>query len=588
LWREGSYLELQHRAENHTPGFGALTVGGHVVPKHRRSDDPSLVSVGAPVNRTEYGLDAGYYPAPNGHSRAASEPGWAEGPDGYNWQEWQDWHDWAPPAVMHPDHPSAPVPRVQFPADHPSGPYAIPRGLPGPGPAGAGGRPAPAGQDLLRPLPPALDDHAGSRRSAAQSARGPGQARGSGRHQGPAATETGSYVAAAIAGAAAGQVYPDATRVQREPGLPRRDANGFQREPGLPRREANGFQREPGLPRREANGFQREPGLPRREANGFQREPGLARRDANGFQREPGLPRRESAGSQRQASPGWQETTDYRRETGPFGPGPGPASGRYQNGRSAGGDSLSRTGQLRALGNGGGVQVAQEAHDDAAAIREAAQLEAATITQHATGQAAAIREAAEREAAELRARLDSMLGELNRIAPSVTGSVAAPARPATAPALPDAEPALPGRTRALPATAPALPGAEPGLPRRPSARPTTTPARSATKPGTRSAELAKPRTTSARQSDTRGRQARAMRVFVWATAAALAFAAVSATTEIAEHGLSFFLFREGATGETGGTETDQQFEAQQKAAAHPAAAHKTPAPTGKHHKTTTG
>jgi hypothetical protein len=80
-----------------------------------------------------------------------------------------------------------------------------------------------------------------------------------------------------------------------------------------------------------------------------------------------------------------------------------------------------------------------------------------------------------------------------------------------------------------------------------------------------------------------------MRVFVWATAAALAFAAISASTEIAEHGLSFFLFREGATGETGGTQTDQQFEAQQqKAAEHPAAAHKTPAPTGKHHKTTTG
>jgi hypothetical protein len=530
-----------------------------VVPKHRRSDEPSLVSVGAPVNRTQYGLDAaGYYPASNGHSRTATEPGWAEGLDGYNWQEWQDWHDWAPPAILHPDHPSAPVPRVQFPADHPSGPYPIPRGLPGPGPAGDGGRPSAGGQDQLRPLPPAMDEHPGSRRSAAQSARGPVQARGSGRHEGLGRTESGSYVAAAIAGAAAGQVHPDAARVQREPVLPRREANGFQREPGLPRREASGYQHEPGLPRREANGYQREPGLPRREANGYQR----------------------------QAGPGWQETTDYRRETGPFGPGPGPRDGRYQNGRSSGGDSVTRTGQLRALSNDNGVQVAQAAHDDAAAIREAAQLEAATITQHASGQAAAIREAAEREAAELRARLDAMLGELDRMAPSVTGGVAAPARPATAPALPGAEPALPGRTRALPATAPALPGAEPGLPRRPSARPATSPTRSATRVGTRPAELAKPRTTPTKQSDTRGRQARAMRVFVWATAAALAFAAISATTEIAEHGLSFFLFREGATGETGGTQTDQQFEAQQQKAA--AAAHKTPAPTGKHHKTTTG
>jgi hypothetical protein len=85
-----------------------------------------------------------------------------------------------------------------------------------------------------------------------------------------------------------------------------------------------------------------------------------------------------------------------------------------------------------------------------------------------------------------------------------------------------------------------------------------------------------------------------MRVFVWSTVAALAFATIAATTEIAEHGLGFFAFREGGVGETPGTQTDQDFESGhinirggtlQKAPVHQTAAHTTAAPTGKHHKT---
>jgi hypothetical protein len=544
-----------------------------VVSKHRRSDYPSLVSAGAPVNRTEYGPDAaGYgpaggiapqalqararlarngYPASNGHNGVGGEPGWADALDGYDWQEWQEWHDWAPPATMHPDHPSAPVPRVQFSPDHPSGPMPITRALPAPGTPG--GRPSPANNGQLRPLPPGPEgDGSGSR----------GTPRVPGRHVAAGPRDSGGYVAAAAAGAAAGHVRPDATRVEREPGLPRREA-------GVPRRDAAGFQREPGLPRREA-------GLPGREAGLPGREAGLPRRDAAGFQREPGLPRRESAGYQRQATPGWQETTDYRRETGPFGPGPGPASGRYQNGRSAGGDSLSRTGQLRALTNGGAVQVAPEAHDDAAAIREAAQLEAT-----------AIREAAAQQAAELRARLDAMLGELDRMAPSVTDRVAAPARPATAPALPGAEPALPRKPSVRPPTAPARPGVEPGLPRSTSARPTTKPTGPGSRPGTRPDAPARPQTKSAGQLDTHGRQRRAMRSIVWLTAGLVAFSVLAGATEIAEHGFGFFAFRAGGFGETPGSVTDQQFEAHEvniRGNALPKAS-TAAAPTGKHHKT---
>jgi hypothetical protein len=578
-----------------------------VVPKHRRSDNPSLVSVGAPVSRAEFG-----YPASNGHSRAATDPGWAENSDGYSWQEWQDWHDWAPPPTLHPDHPSAPVPRVQFPADHPSGPYPIPRALPPPGASGAGGRPSPASYDQLRPLPPGPADGSASRGFAPQSAHGAARARGLGRHAG-AATESGGYVAAAAAGAAAGQVHPDATRVQREPGLPRRDVAGLQREPGLPRRDAAGFQREPGLPRRDAAGFQREPGLPRRDAAGLQREPGLPRRDAAGFQREPGLPRRESADYQRQARPGWQETTDYRRETGPFGPGPGPATARTQNGRSPNGyaasghspngDSLGTAGQARTLANGRAAQVAPGSQHNAAAAREAAEREAA-----------AIRETAEREAAEMRARLESMLAELSRMGPQVAAGPVNPAmlaiataptdamsaRPGTRQVLPGTRPAIPARPRtspAGPATRPgspgtrhARPGAGPTGPRTRTAMPDTAPRTRPGGPTRRTATQTKAGQAVGSQPPTAGRQRRAARVAIAGTAALISIAAIGAVTMTAIHGFSFFVFRESAQGETPGDFTDANFLAGQKecpGAVVCPATHHTAAPTGKHHKTST-
>jgi hypothetical protein len=85
-----------------------------------------------------------------------------------------------------------------------------------------------------------------------------------------------------------------------------------------------------------------------------------------------------------------------------------------------------------------------------------------------------------------------------------------------------------------------------------------------------------------------------MRVFVWTTAAALAFATLSATVEIAEHGFAFFAFREGGVGETPGSQTDQDFESGnlntrggvvQKAPVHTAATQAAAAAKGKHHKT---
>jgi hypothetical protein len=238
-------------------------------------------------------------------------------------------------------------------------------------------------------------------------------------------------------------------------------------------------------------------------------------------------------------------------------------------------------GQVLTLADGQAAQIARRAQVDAAAMVEAAERDAA-----------AIREAAQRDAAEMRTRLDSMLSELGQMADYLTDSYAIPPMPATLAPLPAARPDHPGRT-GQPATAPVLPGAEPGVRRPASARPAAKPSSPGTRPGSRPAAPTRPRTVPAGRSLTHGRQGKAMRAFVWATAGMLAFASIAATTEIAEHGFGFFTFREGGVGETPGNFSDQQFEAGftrtptglQKPQAHPAATHTAAAPKGKHHKT---
>ena len=180
----------------------------------------------------------------------------------------------------------------------------------------------------------------------------------------------------------------------------------------------------------------------------------------------------------------------------------------------------------------------------ATALREAAEREAAEIKHQAAAQATALREAAEREAAELRAAVTSMSAELGQVAAYVTGNLTLPAEPATTPL---ARPAT--RPAARPATEPA---ARP--PTKPTARPATKPAakpatRPATKPGTRPATGPPART----------RQFKAMRLTSVAVAALFLFSVVAGTTEIALHGFSFFVFRSAGTGTTAsnGLQEDQ-------------------------------
>jgi hypothetical protein len=442
-----------------------------VVAKHRRSE-PSLAPVGAPVIAELWpevvpfgraGAMAGpvavypmagpagdRYPARDDYDGRAADPAWADASEEQSWREWQRWQACAPPPELHPDHPSAPMPRVHFPPDHPSGPMSA----------------------IRRPGAPERPRPRQGRPAAAWSA--PPQAPNAGYQNRPV------------------YAVPDHAPV-------------------------------------------------RREATGNQPRRGTDPRPAIGHFQDSSLPSRE---------PDW------------------------------------RPGQVLTLSDGRSARIAQEAQDYAAAIREAAERDAAAITEQAacradeitrqaTAQAAAIREALKGEAAELQARLDSMSGELSRVAAYVTENLAAPPMPATAPALPAAMPALPDVRPSRPDTSrPTGPDAKPTGPnttRRagPTARPAAPSVRPVSKPA--------------------GRQAKAMRKMMATFAAVSVFGAAAGTTELVLHGIPFFLFRANGAGatETGPTEPANPPHAGQPFL--PGAQHKAAAqhPSGKHHKPTT-
>jgi hypothetical protein len=550
-----------------------------VVPKHRRSElEPSLAPGSADFwpeavgyGRAATAAAAGYqaaqdqmwsadngYPAANGYDPAVTDPRWGADPEGLSWQEWQNWQNWGPPPALHPDHPSAPVPRIQLPEDHPSGPMPVTRMTDGPELAhrrpGGPGRPR-----NTRPQPPdpGHDHGHGSRRLYA---------------------------------------VPDEPVAMNSPAA----APPFQENLGdqFPRPPAD-LAGGPGW--REPAAFRREPG------------PGPAPR------------------YQRQAGQGGKRVADYRREPGQYGPGPGPEPRQYQDGRGAGADapwSAWAVAPGRAPADGQAAQIAQEARDYAAAVRAAAEREAGEITQQATtranqialqaasqadeitlqaatraeaitqqasGQAVAIREAAEREAADLRARFDAMSVEMGRVAAYVSETLGAPAMPA--PAMP--APTMLAPVMPMPAPAPALPDAMPAppitrparetgpnpLPKRPGTRPARPDSRPATKPPRPDREPARPQTPPAQQPQKRPRQQQAMRIATAATAALLSVAVIGGATEIGLHGFKFFTFRAGGTGETGGGETDQQFQSQEAGAAHRTVTVKATATAkGRHHK----
>jgi len=184
--------------------------------------------------------------------------------------------------------------------------------------------------------------------------------------------------------------------------------------------------------------------------------------------------------------------------------------------------SLWLAGRILSGAESQAAEIRQEAYEQAAALRAAAEREAAEARQ----QAAAMRATAEAEAADLLTSARTMSSELGRVAAYVTENLASPGLPATRPA--------------------ARPEAKPGS--QPTVRPAARPTRPATKPTARPG--ARPSARRAARSATKpnGRQVKALRKVVIALMAVFLVGAVSGTTEIALHGFSFFVFRNAGAG----------------------------------------
>ena len=274
----------------------------------------------------------------------------------------------------------------------------------------------------------------------------------------------------------------------------------------------------------------------------------------------------------------------------------GPAVTQTSSGLTApstGAQSAGTVGFARQPGFGGGGRMAvigEEPMNQAVAIRQAAEQDAAAIRQEATG----IREAAEKDAEHLRTVILSLSEQLGQVSEYITENLASPGEAPTAPAAAVTAALVTAPQTALPTAGPATrPVRKVTGPTRPAsrhARPVTKPGRSASRPTTgtqgwqartarqavallaRPVGLASParqRTTPAQQ--TAGRQRKAMRIAAGATATLFAFAVITAGVEIGTFGPKFFVFREAGAGETGGAETDQNFLAQEAAAAKTAA-----------------
>ncbi len=219
--------------------------------------------------------------------------------------------------------------------------------------------------------------------------------------------------------------------------------------------------------------------------------------------------------------------------------------------------SLWLAGRMLSGAENQAAEIRQEAYEQAAALRAAAERETAEARQRA----AALRATAEAEAAELLTAAQTIQSELGRVAAYVTESLTSPGMPVTKPpAWPGARPG--GRPAARPAAEPgAEPAAEPaGTPAGPDAKPAARPgAKPAARPGAKPAgrpgakPAARPGAPSARPdtgpgTKQNGRQVNAIRKMVIALVAVFLVGVISGVTEIGMHGFSFFLFRNAGAG----------------------------------------
>jgi hypothetical protein len=490
------------------------------VPKHRRSEiEQPRASVWAPANTAED------WPEAVGYGQFAHpEPGWAASPQEHSWQELEEWQNWGPPPAMHPDHPSAPVPRVQFPDDYPSGPMSAPRtsGLPDLPNRRPGGSARTWNQT---PQTPHADFDNGNRRLYA--------------------------VPDGAAAGLAGPDWPERVNFQTRQGSVPREADSFQPQSGPSGRDAIGYQRQtfPGW---------QEPSDYWTEAGEFQpgRGPATVR-----FEDGPSASRdsHRAAGQVLTLADGRaarmaQEAQDYA------------ASIREAAEREAA--------SIREAAQRAAAAVTEQATCQAAAIREAAEREAAELRTRfdsVTGELGRVT-AYLTETLAAPAML-AIAPPLPEVTPAPTGT--RPAPPATRPAKPATRPTGP---RTAPTSQPHEPGTKTA---KPGSAPRTRTATPGTAPRTRPDGPARQTATPAKQGQALGRQRRAMRIATAGTAALLSIAAIGSVTYTGIHGFSFFVFRESGQGETPGNFTDAKFLARQAAAQHHDSA-----PKGRHHKAT--
>jgi hypothetical protein len=560
--------------------------------KHRRPEAELPQAPGRmPLSTAEY------LPSPTG--AAGPDPDWSTDSNGVAWPQFN-----SPPPMLHPDHPSAPVPRVRAtgPQGLPAGPQGrarprqvpdgnpgrssrpangssrLPQRQPGTGPS-PGNPPLPSGSaGLVDPAPQGYDSGPYPT-SPANGRGGPGYGAGQGYRP--------------------GQNYAPAQGYNPGPGYQPAQGN----DPGRGAGAGPGYG--PGPGHGPGPGYTSAPAyLPSYGPQGYDRGPG----SGPGYPAGPGYDTGQGYSSARgyalvqdyEPTPSFPPARGNQPERGlrrlyavpddARGPGPAPERGRTtgqfaaQPGgfprRGAGpldGGSLRQTtqqpaGQVLTVAEDQAAAITHEAQSQAAAIRQAAEREAAAIRQQAADQAAAVRQTAEREAAELKAALLAMSGELGRAATHVTESLASPGGLATMPT-----PAVaPARTPAIapprPTTRPDAPPDRSARPARPRTRPDA-PADRPTGPARPAgpAAPARPRTAPATTSQKRGRQQKAMRIAASVTAASVLFAVGTGVTEFGLHGYKFFVFRATGIG-SGGTETDQQFLAQQATSAKAPAA----------------
>lgn len=581
---------------------------------------PAAGSSGAwgPAPAAALGPQAGQlagYPGSNG-SPARSASDWPPDSLGNSWPQWG-----GPPPALHPDHPSAPVPRVRVPQTPaqpgpvmpgraapgtPSGPMAPPAGPPrlprrrptGPGPSGSpnagprfngagrrAGGPGPASPALnmppvqqdfntgdiynsgqFPPVPADFPDRAG--RPARPNRPGPAN-----RPARPGGPDWANAPAGPPAGPAAPSGFARPGRPAGPSGAPRPNRPARAGGPAQDFSTGRGFSPPPGQSYRPANGGGRGPGAaarttgtaPQQGYNGGQGRP-----PAPQFPSSPAPPRRMDPGQGYPQPPGPQAGRRLYAVPGSSAPG------------AQGMGTAPPAGHRMAQFGGGQAAVAladpawQGGPRDTGSLRDS-QMPAmpggqAPAVAQAWSQATAIRERAEQDAAAIRQEALAIREAAEREAADMRAAISSMSEQLGRMAAYLSESFSSGGTAtALAADAPAALAVAPptALPARPAPRPAAPGTRPRPAPGTRThpprpatrpdRPVAKPGKSTTRPGTSQGRQVRAARKMFALLAILVTAGTITGTAQIVLHGGRFFIFRENGAGASETGLTDGQF-----------------------------